>query len=48
MIAPIRWYDAVTGAVSDEEAQVIFDDLIKYCGLDTLAMVKIYEYLVKL
>lgn len=48
MIAPIRWYDAVTGAVSDEEAQVIFDDLIKYCGLDTLAMVKIYEYLVGL
>jgi hypothetical protein len=48
MIAPIRWYDAVTGAVSTEEAQVIFDDLIKYCGLDTLAMVKIYEYLVKL
>jgi len=22
-------------------------DLLKYCGLDTLAMVKIYEFLVK-
>jgi hypothetical protein len=47
-IAPIRWYDAVTRAVGETEARKIFDDLIKYCCLDTLAMVKIYEYLIKL
>lgn len=46
--ASIRWYEAVTGSVSNEEAQQIYDSLIIYCCLDTLAMVKIYDYLMEL
>ena len=48
MVAALRWHEAVTGAVNETEAHKIFDDLIKYCCLDTLAMVKIYEYLLAL
>jgi len=44
-IASIRWYDAVTGGVSKEVAEDTCSSLLKYCCLDTLAMVKIYEYL---
>ena len=47
-VASVRWYDAVTGAVSDVEAQKIFADLLKYCCLDTLAMVEIYKRLLTL
>lgn len=43
--ASIRWYDAVTGAVDTNKADQTYEALIKYCCLDTLAMVKIYEYL---
>lgn len=43
--AQIRWYDAVTGNMTDEEAKQTYASLLKYCCLDTLAMVKIYEYL---
>lgn len=45
LVASIRWYDAVMGVADREQAQKTFDDLLKYCCLDTLAMVKIYEYL---
>ncbi len=44
-VAAIRWYDATSGNVSKSQAEKTFDSLIKYCGLDTLAMVKIYEAL---
>lgn len=47
-VASVRWYDAVTGAVSKEASQKIFDDLINYCCLDTLAMVEIFNVLRKL
>jgi hypothetical protein len=43
--ASIRWYDAVVGNVPEDQAKKIYQDLLKYCCLDTLAMVKIYEYL---
>lgn len=46
--ASIRWYDAVTGGMDDSEMANTFDALLKYCCLDTLAMVKIYEYLNRL
>lgn len=46
--ASVRWYDAVTGAVAPEEAKSIYDALIKYCCLDTLAMVEIYKVLTRL
>ncbi|MEX0748773.1 MAG: DUF2779 domain-containing protein [Candidatus Saccharimonadales bacterium] len=48
LVASIRWYDAVMGAVDEEQAQKTYEALLKYCCLDTLAMVKIYEYLKKL
>jgi len=41
------WMDAVLYGKRDAEKDKILNDLIKYCGLDTLAMVKIYEFLVK-
>lgn len=43
--ASIRWYDAVTGGMTSDEARHTFEALLKYCCLDTLAMVKIYSYL---
>ncbi len=46
--ASVRWFDAVTGAVDADEADQTFDALLKYCCLDTLAMVEIYRYLVDL
>lgn len=47
-IASIRWYDAVSSNVNAEQAKKTYESLLKYCCLDTLAMVKIYEYLGKL
>ncbi len=46
--ASIRWYDAVTSAMDADTAERTYASLIEYCCLDTLAMVKIYEYLKKL
>ncbi len=45
LVASIRWYDAVMGNTDEEQAQKTYEALLKYCCLDTLAMVKIYEYL---
>jgi hypothetical protein len=39
------WMQAVLDGKLDEQKQKILDDLIEYCKLDTLAMVKIYEKL---
>lgn len=46
--ASIRWYDAVIGNMDNEQAKATYAELLKYCCLDTLAMVKIYEYLKRL
>ncbi len=46
--ASVRWFDAITGAVDSDLAEQTFDALLKYCCLDTLAMVEIYRYLVDL
>lgn len=43
--ASIRWYDAVIGNMDNDQAKATYAALLKYCCLDTLAMVKIYEYL---
>lgn len=43
--AAIRWHEAVSGAVEPEDAEKVYESLLEYCRLDTLAMVKIYEYL---
>lgn len=44
--AALKWYEAVTFDSSDKEK--IFDSLLEYCKLDTLAMVEIYNCLRKL
>src|SRR5262249_10005801 len=36
---------AVFGDMPAGEAQKVFDDLLVYCGLDTFAMVRIYQFL---
>lgn len=48
LVASIRWYDAVMGVADEKQANKTYEDLLKYCCLDTLAMVKIYDYLKKL
>ena len=46
MTATISWYRAVKWEAMDADTrQKIFDDLEKYCELDTLAMVKIFDKL---
>lgn len=45
-IASVRWYEIATNEDSDGADQV-FADLLAYCELDTLAMVKIYEHLAR-
>ena len=47
LTASISWFRAATwDTLSDEERKKIFDDLEKYCELDTRAMVEIYDELV--
>lgn len=48
LVASIRWYDAVMGIADKDQAEKTYDALLKYCCLDTLAMVKIYDYLRRL
>lgn len=43
--ATIAWYDTVNGTMPDVERDQMLQNLLEYCCLDTLAMVKIYKYL---
>jgi len=43
MTAQIRWMKAARGELSAAEAGQVYDDLVEYCGQDTIAMVRIYE-----
>lgn len=43
-----KWRDMIDPKLSPAEAQAIYDNLIKYCELDTLAMVRILEVLEKI
>lgn len=45
MIATIKWHHATDGRLSKKEQKQTFQDLLSYCDLDTLAMVKILEEL---
>ena len=45
MTAQIRWMRAARGELSTELTAEVYDNLVDYCGQDTLAMVKIYERL---
>ena len=40
-----RWKEVTLGDVSDSECAKVYSDLIEYCELDTLAMVKIHQKL---
>ena len=42
------WMEAVLDGKRPDEKEKILSDLLEYCCLDTLAMVKIYDYLKKL
>jgi len=42
------WMETVLDSRHEEEKQKILDDLILYCGLDTLAMVEIYKKLLQI
>lgn len=49
LTATISWYRAVKWDTMDPDTrQKIFDDLEKYCELDTIAMLRIFEVLVAL
>lgn len=47
MMATIKWHHATDGRLSKKEQAQTFQDLLNYCELDTLAMVKILEELRK-
>lgn len=42
-IAAVRWLDAVSNDPGGADAQKVFADLLKYCELDTFAMVEIFK-----
>jgi len=42
------WTDAILGGKREGEKEKILSDLSKYCELDTLAMVRIYQHLVEI
>jgi hypothetical protein len=43
-----RWEKMISPNTPKEEKEQIAKDLLEYCALDTMAMVKIYEFLAKL
>jgi len=48
MTASNSWYEMVKTETAEKRKKEIYDDLLKYCELDTLAMVKILEELRKI
>ncbi len=46
--ASIKWYHMATARGSQEEREQIYQNLLGYCKLDTLAMVEIYKTLKRL
>jgi hypothetical protein len=44
-VAQRQWEQAVQGKLEPDQAAQVFNDLKIYCGQDTLAMVRIYEFL---
>ncbi len=45
LAATIKWFHAAKRNLLDAERETIFQDLLEYCTLDTMAMVKIYDVL---
>ena len=48
MVASNKWRDMIDPKTDKKEVEEIYENLLKYCELDTLAMVKILEKLRKL
>lgn len=48
MTASIKWFQMVTNKTNTHEKEAIYQHLLAYCKLDTLAMVKILEKIQKL
>lgn len=48
LAATIKWFHAAKRNLPDAERETIFQDLLEYCTLDTMAMVEIYDVLRKL
>lgn len=48
MTASNSWFEMVSVETSEKRKKEIYNDLLKYCELDTLAMVKILKELIKL
>ena len=44
-IASMRYCQAATGQLTDDECAAVYADLREYCGTDTLAMVRLFEVL---
>jgi hypothetical protein len=42
-----RYQEAVWGDMSEHAKEEVFNDLLQYCGVDTLAMVRLYDELVR-
>ena len=43
-----RWEKMIFGDIHPDEKKEIENDLLEYCKLDTLAMVRIWEFLINL
>jgi len=48
IIANVKWHQMTDGKMDTDESAQTYEDLLAYCKLDTLAMVKIYERLIEL
>jgi len=46
-VAMLRYDEAVWGDLAEPERDAIFQDLLRYCATDTLAMVRLYEQLMR-
>ncbi len=46
-VAQLRWMKAALGGLPADERDAVYENLIVYCGQDTLAMVKIFDVLEK-
>lgn len=46
-VATLRYQEAVWGDMSETEREAVFRDLLAYCSTDTLAMVKLFQELVR-
>jgi len=44
-VATLRYEEAVWGDLPEPERKAIFQDLLEYCGTDTLALVRLFEEL---